>query len=65
MKINDLPKPYQDLIRKRSNPMKQLEQPLISAFGWADTPEGHAFWMAVDMAKTVDELPPIPKQEAA
>lgn len=70
MRFYDLPQEYQDLEKHFPEDAfsfdangKRLhdDNPQLSArFSWKRTPQTMWFWAAVDAAKTVDELPPIP-----
>lgn len=68
MELNKLPKAYKELAKQRQSEYdantRRFGVFCLSGdyqFLWGDTPEGTAFWHDVYYAKTIDDLPPIPK----
>jgi hypothetical protein len=59
MTYSQLPKEYQELVKKNRN-TSQINENLLSNFIFSITPEGDVFWWACQDAKRITDLPPIP-----
>jgi hypothetical protein len=59
MKISKLPKKYKDLLPINCTYSRDC---LSSSFTWVSTQEGHRFWWICHVAKTIEELPPLPRK---
>jgi hypothetical protein len=65
MTLSELPEPYKSLAIQRISECATgvMSDFLSTAFIWDETEEGVDFWVKVHCAKTIDQLPPIPKKE--
>ena len=66
MKWSELPQQYRDLQNTFNKELCFFVfkcEYLKQKFEWAKTPQGKDFWNECEMAKTISELPQIPKND--
>jgi hypothetical protein len=62
MKLNKMPEEYRRLALRRTTLIKRLMgNDLLALFEWEATPEGFHFWDKCYKAKSLEDLPEIPK----